>query len=187
LHFLARKEIRKKMQPGSSVSGHTGCKGKNHEQQDQEDCMPNLVMTMFESGLGDISGFGLWMFLSIGAVALFVVFIPVTTWIESQRKEREAFYKAETMRRVVESSGDGAKMALEMLKEQDRQRRLKLREGLKIGGLTTMAVGVALLIFLHQLIPNQAVYLCGLIPGLIGVAQITYALLLAPKVEQGKE
>jgi uncharacterized membrane protein YbhN (UPF0104 family) len=46
---------------------------------------------------------------------------------------------------------------------------------------------VALLIFLHQLIPNQAVYLCGLIPGLIGVAQITYALLLAPKVEQGKE
>ena len=26
-------------------------------------------------------GFGLWMFLSIGAVALFVVFIPLTSWI----------------------------------------------------------------------------------------------------------
>ena len=149
--------------------------------------MPNLAMTMFESGLGDISGFGLWMFLSIGAVALFVVFIPTVTFLDNRRKEREAFYKAETMRRVVESSGDGAKMALEMLKEQDRQRRLKLREGLKIGGLTTMAVGVALLIFLRQLIPDQAVYLCGLIPGLIGVAQLTYVLFLSPKEEQGKD
>jgi len=145
--------------------------------------MTNLALTMFESGLGDISGMGLWIFLSVGAVALFVVFIPVTTWIEGQRKEREAFYKAETIRRLTESSGEGAKAAIELLREQSRLDARKKREALKIGGLTTMAVGVALLIFLHQLVPNQAVYLCGLIPGLIGVVQIIYALFLAPKVE----
>ena len=145
--------------------------------------MTNLALTMFESGLGDISGMGLWIFLSIGAVALFVVFIPAVTWMENRRKEQEAFYKAETMRRITESSGEGAKAAIELMREQARIGQLKKREAMKIGGLTTMAVGVALLVFLHQLIPNQAVYLCGLIPGLIGVVQLIYALFLAPKVE----
>jgi len=32
LHFLAGKEIGKKMQPGPTVSGPTGCEGKNPEQ-----------------------------------------------------------------------------------------------------------------------------------------------------------
>jgi hypothetical protein len=136
-------------------------------------------MYMFEPS----NGFGLWMFLSIGAVALFVVFIPLTSWIDSQRREREAFYKAETMRRLAESSGDGAKAAIELLREQSRQEQMKKREGMKIGGLINLAVGVALMIFLRALIGDEPVYLCGLIPGLIGVALLTYALLLAPKAE----
>jgi hypothetical protein len=142
--------------------------------------MTNMAMTMFPS---DGSGFGLWMFLSIGAVALFVVFIPLTSWIESQRKEREAFYKAETMRRLTESSGEGAKAAIELLREQTRLETRKKREGMKIGGLINIGVGVGLMIFLHALVRDEPVYLCGLIPGLIGVALLTYALLLAPPVE----
>ena len=142
--------------------------------------MTNLAMMMADEMPG---GFGLWMFLSIGAVALFVVFIPVTTWIDSQRKEREAFYKAETVRRLTESSGDGAKAAIELMREQDRMGRRKRTEGMKIGGLINIAVGVGLMIFLHALISGEPVYLCGLIPGLIGVALLAYALLLSPKPE----
>jgi Flp pilus assembly protein TadB len=142
--------------------------------------MTNLAMMLFDEMPG---GFGLWMFLSIGAVALFVVFIPVTTWIESQRKEREAFYKAETVRRLTESSGEGAKAAIELMREQDRMDRTKKREGMKIGGLINIAVGVGLIIFLRALTGPSGPYLCGLIPGLIGVALLTYALLLAPKPE----
>ena len=116
--------------------------------------MTNLAMMHL---FGDIaSGFGLWMFLSIGAVALFVVFIPLTSWIDSQRKEREAFYKAETMRRLAESSGEGAKAAIELLQEQDRRTQVKKREGMKIGGLINMAVGVALMIFLRALVQRCA-------------------------------
>ena len=140
--------------------------------------MTNLAM-MFEPS----NSFGLWMFLSIGAVALFVVFIPLTSWIDSQRREREAFYKAETTRRLAESSGEGAKAAIELLREQSRIEQLKKREGMKIAGLINLAVGVALLIFLHFLVTDAPVYLCGLIPGLIGVAFLVYALVLAPKVE----
>ena len=63
--------------------------------------------------------------------------------------------------------------------------RTKKREGMKIGGLINLAVGVALMIFLRALVGDEPVYLCGLIPGLIGVALLTYALFLAPKGRVG--
>ena len=141
--------------------------------------MTNLAMYMFEFP----ESMGLWMFLSIGAVALFVVFIPVTTWIDSQRREREAFYRAEMVRRLTESSGEGVKAAVELVREQDRLERAKKHEGMKIGGLVNIGVGVALIVFLHMLIPNQAVFMCGLIPAFIGVALLTYVFLLAKPAE----
>jgi len=143
--------------------------------------MTNLAMNML--GAVDASSYGLWMFLSIGAVSLFVVFIPLTSWIDSQRREREAFYKAETMRRLAESSGEGAKAAIELLREQSRIERNKKREGLKIGGVINIGVGVALMIFLRALVGGKPVFLCGLIPGLIGVAMLVYVLFLAAPIE----
>jgi hypothetical protein len=126
--------------------------------------------------------FGLWAFLSVGAVALFGVFIPLVTWIDSRRREREAFYKAETFRRVAEASGDGAKAAIELIREENRIKQMRIREGMKIGGLINVAVGLALIIFLRVLIGDGhgSPYLCGLIPGFIGVAMLCYALFLAP-------
>jgi len=142
--------------------------------------MAHLAFMMF----GD-PGFGLWMFLSIGAVALFAVFIPLVSWIDSRRKEREAFYKAETLRRLSESSSDGAKMALEMLREEARREEIKKREGLKIGGVINLGVGVGLVIFLRVLIGggHDSPYLCGLIPGFIGVAMLIYVYFLAAPIE----
>ncbi|MGA2570941.1 MAG: hypothetical protein ABSF23_10520 [Terracidiphilus sp.] len=129
--------------------------------------------------------FGLWMFLSVGAVALFVVFIPLVSWIDSRRKEREAFYKSETLRRLGESSTDGAKLTLDMLREEARREEIKKREGLKVAGLINIGVGVGLVIFLRGLIGggHDSPYLCGLIPGLIGVAMLIYVYLLAAPIE----
>jgi hypothetical protein len=142
--------------------------------------MTHLAIALFSSD--DVMySFGLWAFLSISAVALFAVFIPLVTFIDSRRKEREAFYKAETFRRIAESSGEGAKAAVEMLREQDRQKRIHAREGMKVGGLVNIGVGLALCIFLRSLGGTGSPYLCGLIPGFIGVALLTYALFLAPR------
>jgi hypothetical protein len=128
-------------------------------------------------------GNGMWIFLSVASVALFVVFIPTVSWIDGRRKEREAYYKAETMRRITESSPDGANAALEMLKEEGRQEQIKIQEGLKIGGLITVAVGMALVIFLRALLGNEPVYLCGLIPAFIGAAMLGYVYFLAAPVK----
>jgi hypothetical protein len=143
--------------------------------------MTNLAMLFADFP----EGFGLWMFLSIGAVSLFVVFIPLVSWIDSRRKEREAYYKADTIRRLSESSGEGAKVALEMLREEERLKRIKTREGLKIGGLINLGVGVGLGVLLYSIGgKNDNPYLVGLIPGLIGVAMLVYVYLMAAPIEQ---
>ncbi|MGA2170706.1 MAG: DUF6249 domain-containing protein [Terracidiphilus sp.] len=142
--------------------------------------MTNLAMHLL--GAPDMNGMGLWMFLSVGAVALFVVFIPTVHFIDSRRKEREAFYKSETIRRVAEASGDGAKATVELLREQNRIGLIKTREGLKIGGVINLGVGIGLVIFLRALVGSD-VALCGLIPGLIGVGMLVYVYVLAAPLE----
>jgi hypothetical protein len=140
----------------------------------------------FLNGSDEIFGsMGLWLFLSIGAVSLFVVFIPLVTWIENRRKEREAFYQADTIRRLSEASGDGAKAALELMREQNRMTRIRTLEGIKIGGVINLGVGVGLVIFLRVLLGSGhgSPFLCGLIPGFIGIGMLAYAFFLAAPVE----
>jgi hypothetical protein len=179
LHFVAEL-LKKKMQPHSVLSCPTVYKGKI-PMLNQEDSMTSLAFLLFTDP-EVIRSAGLWVFLSIGAVALFVVFIPTVTWIDSRRKEREAFYKAETFRRMTEASGEGAKAAIEMLREESRLEQIKKREGLKIGGLVCIGVGASLTIFLWAVTHDPA-FLVGLIPGFIGVALLVYVLFLAAPVE----
>jgi lipopolysaccharide export LptBFGC system permease protein LptF len=117
-------------------------------------------------------------------IVLFVAmfsFLSVVVWVGSRKLEREAFYKSETLRRITESSGEGAKEAIELLREESRLERIKRREGMKIGGLICVAVGVALMAFLKVQAASDpgAPYLVGLIPGLIGVALLVYVYALA--------
>jgi DNA integrity scanning protein DisA with diadenylate cyclase activity len=125
------------------------------------------------------------VFLSIGAVALFVVFIPTVTWIDKQHKEREAFYKAETIRRITEASGEGAKAAMEMMRQEVRLEQMKKREGMKIGGLVCIGVGVASVIFMRAMMGSEpdAPYLVGLVPAFVGVALLVYVYALAAPLE----
>ena len=130
----------------------------------------------------DVRNFGLWLFLSVGAVSLFAVFIPLVSWIDGRRREREAFYKAETMRRLTEASSEGAKAVLELMREEDRLKRIKTLEGLKLGGLINLAVGIGLTVMLRTLTGATGPYLVGLIPGLIGVALLVYTFFMAEPV-----
>jgi len=138
-------------------------------------------------GAGEFLGnFGMWGFLAVGAVALFGVFLPIASWSDSQRREREAFYKADTMRRLAEASGEGGKAAIELLREQNRLEWMKKREGLKIGGLITIAVGIGLGAFLYSVAgaADHGVFMVGLIPALIGVAMLAYVFIAAGPTNQ---
>jgi hypothetical protein len=65
----------------------------------------------------------------------------------------------------------------------NRQQRQAGREGVKVGGLINIGVGVGLMIFLHSLLGQGGPWLCGLIPGLIGVAMLVYVFFMASPIE----
>jgi Domain of unknown function (DUF6249) len=134
---------------------------------------------MFQINSSDIAGI---LIPTVAIVATFT-FVIVLNWVDSRRKERDAFYKAETLRRVTEATGEGAKAAIELMREDERLKQSKTREGMKIGGLVNIGVGVGVMVFLHALLAGTAIYLCGLIPALIGVGFIAYVYLLAAPLE----
>ncbi len=117
-------------------------------------------------------------------IVVVFAFTGVVHWVDSQRKEREAYYRADTLKRLGEASGEGAKSAIDLLREQDRLKRINAREGLKIGGLITVAVGASLCIFLHAVASSASgsPWLVGLIPGFVGVAMLVYVYFLADPI-----
>jgi hypothetical protein len=104
--------------------------------------------------------------------------IAVTTWADARRKEREAYYKNDMLKKVSEA-GPGASSALEMMREEVRIAAAHTRQVLQIAGLVTTAAGIGVLIFLRALLGGQPVYLCGLIPLLVGLALYASSYLVA--------
>jgi hypothetical protein len=123
-------------------------------------------MAMGNEGFAAMSVFG---FLAVGAIALFTM-ISISVWSDARRKEREAYYKNDMLKKVAESQGAGAASALELLREENRLATVQRRQGLKTGGLIVAAAGLGLLIFLHALIHDAPIYLVGLMVLLIGAA-----------------
>jgi len=119
----------------------------------------------------------------VGSIALFS-FLAVASWSDARRKEREMYYKNETLKKIAESSGEGAKAAIELMREQEKNAVKRRLEGMKLGGLITAVVGIGVMVLLHGLEHDEPVYLAGLIPLLIGLALLIYPFLLAPKEKE---
>lgn len=126
---------------------------------------------------------GPYFSLLIPVVALIAVFtfVSVATWSENRRREREAYYRHETYRKLMEHSGDASRQILQLMRQEEIQQQRKRIEGLKLGGLITLAVGGGIMVFLRFFEPIEGVYLVGLIPLLIGLVLAIYGFLLAPR------
>jgi hypothetical protein len=124
------------------------------------------------------AGVALFFFLAIGAIALFT-FLSVATWAGTRQAERESYYKAEMLKKIAEIGGE-RNPALEYLREKERISAAKRVGGFRLGGLINIAIGLALLILLHALVPVRGVALVGLIPLFIGVVLVAYGYWLAP-------
>jgi hypothetical protein len=114
-------------------------------------------------------GVALFGFLAVASVALFSM-IAVASWSSSRQKEREAYYKADMIKKVAEAQGPGAASALELMREEARLIATRTKQGLKIGGLVMAAIGIGLMIFLRAIVTDEPVYLCGALVLLIGAA-----------------
>lgn len=148
--------------------------------------MPIRMLLSFLDGdaTNTIAAGGLFLFLSVVMICVFT-FISIAVWTEARRKEREAYYKAETVRRLTEMPGDGAQAVIAMMREEERIDRQKVAvneakklEGLKIGGVVNLFIGVALYLFMHSIGGPAMV---GAFPFAVGVALTIYAYVLAAR------
>ena len=117
------------------------------------------------------------LFLSVGAIALFS-FVAVATWSDSRRREREAYYRSETLKKIAEMGTDNA---VAVLREEERNALRRRLEGIKLGGLVTAAAGIGLMVFLRALVADEPVYLVGLIPLLVAASLLAYSYIVARK------
>ena len=120
------------------------------------------------------------LFLSVSSVATMSM-TAVAVWSQERRREREAYYKSETIKKVAEAPGPSGLAALEFFREDERNARGRVREGTKLGGLICCAVGLALPVFLGAVVPDKPVYLAGLIPFMVGAALLLYSSKFARK------
>src|SRR2546421_1881879 len=107
-----------------------------------------------------------FLFFSVASVALFS-FISVAVWASERRREREAYYRNETARKITEMQGGGGGSAIDFLREEEKVAARRRTESLKLSGLVTLAVGIGVMLFLKALDPHEPggpVYLLGLIP-----------------------
>jgi hypothetical protein len=116
-----------------------------------------------------------WLMIAVVGTAFFA-FISVVVWLGTREKEREAHYRGETARRIAEA--DDAGSVLEYVRETERTDAARTGWKARMAGLITMAVGVALMIFLYQAMPGSPGYLVGLIPGLVVVVLLLGAGLM---------
>ena len=117
---------------------------------------------------------------AVSIVAVFT-FVAIATWSDNRRKEREAYYKHETYRKLLEQSGGPDRSVVDLMRQEDEQQARRRIEGLKLGGLITAAAGAGTMIFLRALVGDEPVYLAGVVPLLIGLVLLIYALFMAPR------
>jgi len=113
-------------------------------------------------------------------VAVFT-FVTVASWAENRRKEREAYYREETYRKILEHGGDSGDRILGLMREEEAGRSRRRIEGQRLGGLITTAVGVGIMTFLYVLVDEEPIYVVGIIPLLIGIVLVIYGFFMAPR------
>jgi hypothetical protein len=124
-----------------------------------------------------------FLFLSVIVISIFS-FAAVSFWSHARRGEREAFYKSETVRRLLEIPTPNATDALEAVREENRYQSHRRRDRSRIAGLVTGAVGLGIMIFLYAMlrtVTTQPVYLVALIPIFIGGVLLLHSYLIQTK------
>ena len=117
------------------------------------------------------SGAALFLFLAAASIGLFA-FLSVAVWSSAPARERQNRDRLALLKTLAENPGENATRVLDMLREEDENKRNRKaseeRRGFILGGLITMAVGVGLAAMLIMMANKPGSWALGLIPFLIG-------------------
>lgn len=133
--------------------------------------------------------------LAVLVIGLFT-FLSIAAWAKARKREREAFYRSELRKTLIEKWGGGSPEELVNLLRDDAKnaelRQLldvsgegkqngarRRRDGLLLAGLITTAIGVGMLVFLRTLPTRDAVSNIGIIPLIVGVAILIHSFIVS--------
>lgn len=114
---------------------------------------------------------------SVVLISVFA-FVAVAVWAEHRRKEREAFYRSEVLKKLADVTGEQAQQVLAALREDDANQDRRQREGIKLAGAIVTPVGLGICGMLYLMAPDHT-WAVGLAPLTAGVGLLLYAFFLA--------
>lgn len=125
--------------------------------------------------------------LAIPLVAIVAVFtfVTIASWAESRTKEREAFYHAELLKKVAESTGESAQQVLAIMREEQQTKERQRLEGQRLSGLVTLLVGIGVCIMLANIAGDRGIWTVGLIPAFVGLAILLKTYVFTPRAVPG--
>jgi len=133
------------------------------------------------------------------AMAIFVIgiftFLSIAAWTNARKREREAFYRSELRKKLIEKwGGESPEQLVELLRDDAKNSELhqlldiggegsqgssrQKRDGILLAGLITTAVGIGMLIFLKTLPTPEEAANIGIIPLIVGVAILIYSYIV---------
>lgn len=130
-----------------------------------------------------------WIFvIPVVAIAFGCMIAIVAVWSENRRKEREEYHRNETYQKMLDGSAESAETVRQLIEGQearhDRRQRESQALGLRMGGWITTVVGIGLGAFLYFLVPDEPVWVVGLIPLLIGPVLVFFGSKVEAKLRE---
>ena len=128
--------------------------------------------------MSDDPGLELVVLIPIATVVALGAFFSVVGWARERRKEREALYRHETARMLVEKGAMSAEQFQGFLDEEARRPRRARLEAARMSGLVCALAGVGLLIGLRAAEEPPVRGIGWMFVG-IGVGLLVYAAMAA--------
>ena len=116
------------------------------------------------------------MLIPIIAIIATFTFVGSIAWAKHRRSERDAFYRHELIKKMAEKA-EGEDQLMAFMREELRIRQANRRQGLMVGGLVTLAIGIGFMIGFRWI--DDQIFMIGAVPAAIGLAMIAGALLFS--------
>ena len=119
------------------------------------------------------------LMIPIVAIISSFLFVGVVIWMKQRRSERDSFYRHELVKKMAERSESEAQL-IEFIREEARIRQGNRKQGLMIGGLVTLAIGISYMVAFWIFL-GEGLWALGAIPAAIGLALLLSGVLFDAK------
>ena len=114
----------------------------------------------------------IWIFSMTSMFA----FLSIFWWALQRRREREAYYRYELARQLLErTEGTQNHEFLDWLKEEETLELRRRRDGFQLGGLVLIATGAGFLMVFHGKSSEES--MIGWLPLFIGISMLVHLVL----------